>query len=87
MKTLLKWMIYTGALLMMIILSCEREHMPPPSQMPQYEWPPANVTIAEIKARYASVNTVPSRITEPWILRAVVTSSDLSGNIFQQVYL
>lgn len=86
MNTINKWIICSLVLLTTLV-GCEREFMPPPLVMPEYSWPPSNTTIAEVKARYAHVNTAPIRIEEPLILRTVVTSSDAGGNIYQQIYL
>lgn len=73
-------------LVALVSFSCEREFSAPPLTEPMYEWPPANITIAEIKEQYASI-TDPTVISDSWILRAVVTSSDEAGNIYKSLYI
>ena len=65
---------------------CNEKFEAPPIKMPVYSGQPANITIAEFREQYA---TRPSRtvIVEDYILRAVITANDISGNIYRQIYV
>ncbi|WP_437920401.1 DUF5689 domain-containing protein [Sphingobacterium sp. LRF_L2] len=66
--------------------SCERVYEAPPLAEPVYEGASANKTIAALKAEYASISTA-TAITEDYIIRAVVSGNDISGNIYKQLYI
>lgn len=65
---------------------CDKKFEAPPIRMPVYFGPSENITIAEFREQYA---TRPSRtvIVEDYILRAVITGNDISGNIYKQIYV
>ena len=74
------------AILVLGVSSCLKEYDPPPLTEPQYTGPPANITIAQLRERYGEV-TEPTLIDIDFILRAVVSGNDISGNIFNQLFL
>ena len=75
------------ALLMLgVFTSCLQEHEGPPLTEPKYTGAPANVTIAQLRERYGNI-TDNTLIDIDFILRATVSANDISGNIFNQLYL
>jgi hypothetical protein len=75
------------ALLMLgVFTSCLKEYEAPPLTEPTYTGPAANITITQLRERYANV-TDPRLIDIDFILRAVVAGNDVSGNIFNQLFL
>ena len=72
--------------IMLFSSGCDEKFEAPPIKMPIYSGPPEYITIAEFREQYA---TRPSRtvIVEDYILRAVITGNDISGNIYKQIYV
>ena len=61
----------------------------PPLTEPRYTGPAANVTIADLRERFGHL-TEPNTATpigSNFILRAYVAANDVSGNLFNQMYL
>ncbi|WP_206367763.1 DUF5689 domain-containing protein [Sphingobacterium chungjuense] len=79
---------YTVLALCMLLLniSCEREYAAPPLGEPKYEGNLDNITIAQLKQRYADI-TAPQLIEDNLIIRGMVTGNDESGNIYKQIYV
>lgn len=81
------------ALIILTIVSCTREYDAPPLPDPEKQEAPvydgkANITIAELKEKYAAAaEDKPLLIDVDYIVRGYVTSSDQSGNIFKQLYI
>jgi hypothetical protein len=71
---------------MLLMSRCSDNFEAPPIKMPVYSGTPENITVAEFREQYA---TRPSRtvIVEDYILRAVITGNDISGNIYKQIYI
>ena len=65
---------------------CDEKFEAPPIKMPVYSGPSENITVADFREQYS---TRPSRtvIVEDYILRAVITGNDISGNIYKQIYV
>jgi hypothetical protein len=84
----MKTYIYPIITLLMlgVFTSCLKEYEAPPLTEPTYTGPAANITIAQLRARYANV-TDPKLIDVDYILKAVVAGNDASGNIFNQLFL
>ncbi|MFZ4860940.1 DUF5689 domain-containing protein [Sphingobacterium sp. Mn56C] len=66
--------------------SCDREYDGPPLTEPKYNGPSANITLADLKKKFADIKT-PTEITEDLIIKAVVAGNDVSGNIYKQLYI
>lgn len=84
MKTI-KYLFFAVCLVLLNV-SCEREYMAPPLSEPTYEGPSENISIQQLKARYASI-TDPVMVEDDLIVRAVVSGNDESGNIYKQLYV
>lgn len=70
------------------VMSCEREYDRPPLSEPTYEGPDANITISEFRERFKDVTQdKPETINEDLILKAVIISTDETGNIYKTMYL
>lgn len=70
------------------LFACEREYDAPPLNEPIYNGPAANMTIAELRTQCAAATKdAPVNITEDWVLKAVVSANDESGNIYKKIYL
>lgn len=70
------------------VMSCEREYDRPPLSEPTYEGPNANITISEFRERFKDVTQdKPDTINEDLILKAVIISTDETGNIYKTMYL
>lgn len=83
MKTINK--IITLLIFSIIFFSCSRDFDAPPLLEPQYEGEP-NITIAELKERYAKGDET-QLIEYDYVLQATVTGNDKSGNIYKQIYV
>lgn len=67
---------------------CSRDYDTPPLNKPEYTGPEENITIAELKEQYKDVTQGSPKLIEfEYILKANITSSDASGNIFKQIYI
>ena len=73
------------ALLMLGVFTSCITYEPPPLTEPRYTGE-ANVTIAELRARFGHV-TEPTPIGINFILRVRVAANDVSGNLFNQLYV
>lgn len=78
-----------GALLCVPVLmagGCDDEWAMPPPREPRYDGPAPNRTLAQVRAQY---DTMPNRalIEEDYIVGAVITANDASGNLFKQLYI
>ena len=82
---MIKYMFYAICLLMLNI-SCEREYMAPPLSEPKYEGALDNISIKQLKERYANI-TDPVLIQDDLIIKAIVVGNDESGNIYKQIYV
>ena len=83
MKTLNKIVMLLIASL--AFLSCTRSFEAPPLNEPKYEGK-ANITVAQLKEKYANVADV-QEIEFDYVLQVKVTANDKSGNIFKQIYV
>ena len=79
---------YTLLALYVLLLNigCEREYAAPPLNEPKYEGTLDNITISQLKQRYADI-TAPQLIEDNLIIRGMVTGNDESGNIYKQIYV
>lgn len=85
MKTINK--IITLLIFSVTFFSCSRDFDAPPLNEPLYEGE-GNITIAELKEKYAEVKEdEPQLIEFDYVLQATVTANDKSGNIFKQIYV
>jgi len=84
MKTL-KNILYL-LVIMLGCISCNREYMAPPLSAPEYKGPNSNVTISQLKSKFADIKA-PKLVEEALILRAVVVGNDESGNIYKQLFI
>jgi len=86
MKIIVKTVALLFAAVMLITSGCGENFEAPPIRMPVYSGQPENITIAEFREQYL---TRPSRtvIFEDYILRAVITANDISGNIYKQIFI
>lgn len=67
--------------------SCVKSPETPPLGAPAYDGQ-ANITIAELRSRYASTTeAAPSAIEFDYVLKARVVGNDESGNIYKQLYI
>lgn len=84
----MKTNIYILGILLLALSSwsCEREYSAPPLSIPVYTGAEANITIAKLKTLYADIND-PTLIDVDYIIKAVVTGNDESGNIYKQLYI
>lgn len=81
--------IFKTVIMLGIILSfsaCKRDFNAPPLTAPVYNGPGVNTTIAQLKAKYATVKT-PEKVDQDLILRAYVVGNDESGNIYKQIFV
>lgn len=86
MKTFKK--LFYWILIPVIAMSCERDYNAPPIPRPEYTGEAANTTIAKIKEVFAATTAdAPSKIEADFIIRAVVTGNDVSGNVYKQLYI
>lgn len=81
----LKKIVYL-VLVTLIITSCNRDYDAPPLSEPLYEGN-ANITIAELKEKYAGTTSAPALIDVDYIIKGYVTANDESGNIYKQLYI
>lgn len=80
--------LYIAAAALLALASCDRGWEAPELAEPKYDGPAANITIAELKTKYAATTEkTPSLIEVDYVVRAVVTANDKSGNIFKQLYV
>ena len=85
MNTLKK--IICLVLITLSVSSCLREFDRPPILELKYDGK-ANITIAELKQKYASTQSdAPALIDVDYVINARVTGNDESGNIFKQLYI
>lgn len=69
------------------VASCVKDFDAPPIAKPEYKGE-ANITIAQLKQRYAdATSSNPLLIEVEYVLKAYVTGNDQSGNIFKQLYI
>ncbi len=68
-----------------LISSCIRDFDAPLLEPPVYTGT-ANITIKDLKARYAEITT-PTLIETEFIVKAYVSGNDASGNIYKQLYI
>lgn len=86
MKTV-KILLYL-ILIPLLAISCVRDFDAPPIPEPKYDGAAANTTIARVKELYASTTSdAPSVIESDYIINAIVTGNDISGNIYKQLYV
>lgn len=78
--------LFVAFCLILLNASCEREYTAPPLNEPTYTGNLDNISILQLKQRYASITT-PVLIEEDLIIRGVVVGNDESGNIYKQIYL
>lgn len=70
------------------VMSCEREYDRPPLSEPTYKGPNANITISEFRERFKdATQDKPDTIKEDLILKAVIISTDETGNIYKTMYI
>lgn len=69
-----------------LLFSCEREFQAPPLTKPVYDGEEANMTIAQLKAKYANI-VDPTLVDVDYIIKATITGNDISGNIYKQIYI
>jgi hypothetical protein len=86
MKAINKTITLLFVAVALITSGCSENFEAPPITMPVYSGQPENITIAAFREQYL---TRPSRtvIVEDYILRAVITANDISGNIYKQIYV
>lgn len=85
MNTLTK-LVYL-AVASLTVASCVKDFDAPPIAKPEYNGE-ANITIAQLKQRYASTAPdAPTLIDVAFVMKAYVTGNDQSGNIFKQLYV
>lgn len=78
--------LFFAVLLMVLNVSCEKEYSAPPLNEPKYTGKLENISIAQLKQRYAKITT-PELIQDDLIIKAIVTGNDESGNIYKQIYV
>lgn len=84
----MKKIFYLAILAVASLTSCEKEWNAPELSEPKYTGPEANITVAELKSKYAAANeNGPAFIDVDYILRATVTANDRGGNIYKSLYV
>ncbi|MGJ1261879.1 DUF5689 domain-containing protein [Sphingobacterium spiritivorum] len=78
--------LFIAVCTLLLNVSCERDYMAPPLNEPKYEGALDNISILQLKQRYASI-TSPQLIAEELIIKGIVTGNDESGNIYKQIYV
>lgn len=78
--------LFVAVCLLLLNISCEREYAAPPLHESKYQGALDNITIQQLKERYASI-TAPQLISDDLIIKAIVTGNDESGNIYKQIYV
>ncbi|MFD2966333.1 DUF5689 domain-containing protein [Sphingobacterium bambusae] len=78
--------LFVALCLVLFNTSCEREYMAPPLNEPRYTGNLDNISILQLKQRYAAI-TAPVLIEEELIIKGIVVGNDESGNIYKQIYL
>ncbi len=73
-------------ILQVTLIACDRVYVAPPLTEPVYSGKLDNISIRELKERYASLKD-PEIIADDLIIKAVVVGNDESGNIYKQLYL
>ena len=84
MKTFSKHILFLLSLFVLFTACDERDFDSPPIDAPIYEGK-ANITIQQLKDKYAGQNLV--EITEELIVKGIVVANDISGNIYKQIQL
>lgn len=88
MKEGLKLLALAAATLVAVSSCADLKYDAPLLTEPKVEGLTPNVTIAELKSEYASVpDREAQEIEYDYVLRAVVTANDISGNIYKNVYV
>ncbi len=71
-----------------VFASCELEYDAPPLNVPTYTGTAANISLLELKTKYASATAAkPDTITEDLVVKAYINSTDDGGNIYKTVYI
>ncbi|MDO5036167.1 MAG: DUF5689 domain-containing protein [Porphyromonas sp.] len=80
---------YTLLSLVLLFAACERKYEAPLITEPTVEEGlEPNITIAELKQRYADVPDRGSQLIDvDYVLKGVVVGNDISGNIYKQIYI
>lgn len=78
--------LFVAFCLLLLNVSCEREYTAPPLSEPKYEGNLDNISILQLKQRYASITT-PVLIEDDLIIKGIVVGNDESGNIYKQIYI
>lgn len=78
--------LFVAFCLVLLNASCERDYMAPPLNEPKYTGNLDNISILQLKQRYANI-TAPALIDEELIIKGIVVGNDESGNIYKQIYL
>ena len=88
MKQGLKLLALTAAAIVTISSCSDLKYDAPLLTEPKVEGLTPNVTIAELKKEYSSVADRTSKEIEyEYVLKAVVSANDISGNIYKQIYI
>ncbi|MYZ58429.1 hypothetical protein EH151_00790 [Elizabethkingia anophelis] len=84
MKTI-KYLFFAICMLVLHV-SCERDYTPPPLNEAKYTGPLDNISIAQLKQRFANITT-PQLIEDKLVIKGIVTGNDESGNIYKQIFV
>ena len=89
MKSISIYYLLITASVFFLVTSCYKTYEPTKIQPPVYTGPPANITIAEFRSKYSEILQLSdsSEITEDYIINAVVIGNDISGNIYNKLYI
>lgn len=80
--------IFRLLILMLTLSACVKEYDAPPLNTPVYEGAQANITISELKQKFAAAtDKAPITINEDLILKAYISANDESGNIYKQIFI
>ena len=88
MKQGLKLLALAAAAIVTILSCSDLKYDAPLLTEPKVEGLTPNVTIAELRKEYSSVADRTSKEIEyEYVLKAVVSANDISGNIYKQIYI